>query len=130
MKNLKSLYILLGVELLTIPAVIIIFKLIADRKIAALVAACFFIIIPAVALWKITDTSKIFTAAHWQFLVLFALPIFILRITHWSQEFDTIEFMGVAAASLHKYSNISFGVMLAGAALELYRTTANKKLLI
>lgn len=107
---------LLLMEILCIPTVIAIFKFISPKSTAALIAASLFLSIPLLSLkffsHPIGFVRSFFKWGHWQFFLCFALPIFVLRVAFWGQEFDQIEFLSINARSIHHWSNISFIVML------------------
>lgn len=103
-------YLLL--QVLMLPTIIAIFKYIPDRKMAALLAGSLFILICLGTFrneyWRMKFHAKFFWWGGLQFFLLFALPIFLLRLTHWDQPFIEIAVGPVRAADLHQYSNISY----------------------
>jgi hypothetical protein len=61
---------------------------------------------------------KIFWVTGLQFFVFFVLPILLLRIIFWNQNFLEINFLGISPATLHGYSNYSFMIWMAGTVAE------------
>jgi hypothetical protein len=47
-----------------------------------------------------------------QFLLFFALPIFVGRIIFWDMDFETIKIGGIFLAQMHKVANFSYAIML------------------
>lgn len=117
---MRHRYFLLA-QVLTIVAVITLFRTVDDRKIAATVAGFIFVAVPSFFLgWDFKVAARgeplqlIWRFAVLQFLVLFAIPIFWARVFHWNMEFADISVAGVPAALLHRLSNASFTVMMLG----------------
>lgn len=54
-----------------------------------------------------------------QFLGLFALPIFSLRLLFWDSEFKDLSFFGLPGPLLHRLSNGSFLIMFIATAFML-----------
>lgn len=132
--NPYSKYLLL--QALMLPLIIAIFKFIPDRKLAALFAGSLFILICVGTFWneyrERNFQGKVFWIAGLQFFILFAIPIFLLRLAHWDQPFDEITLGSVRAADLHMLSNKSYMLWMLGTAFESYRSvqrTKNKKAL-
>ncbi|MFP5520516.1 MAG: hypothetical protein ACLGGX_11475, partial [Bdellovibrionia bacterium] len=100
-----------------IPAVILIFRFNEVRQVAALQAGLLFVFVPLIFLLRETLKFKSrhwwFLGGHLQFLLFFALPIMILRLTHWGQPFGEITFMGLSGQKLHGLSNYSYTLMIA-----------------
>lgn len=107
------------VLLLWIPCVILIFKLIEDRKIAGLVAGTGFLLIP---LFNILRERKTMTSmplrlsriiASGLFFFLSALPIFLYRVFNWEKNLEDISVLGfITGRQLHSLSNILFVTMV------------------
>lgn len=100
---------------LWIPAVMIIFKLINDRAWASIVAGIGFIFWPALFLileiYSKNLKSKLHIVGCLQFLILSAIPIFLLRILNWGINFNELSLFGVSAVMFHQFSNISYLIM-------------------
>ena len=105
------------VLVLWIFAVTAIFRLVEDRQVASLIAGAGFIVFPAIFLLgeirngrrKIHMTVLVF------FLVLCALPIFLLRIANWGTDFSQLSLLSLPAPVFHKVSNIFYILVLVSA---------------
>lgn len=99
-------------------AVIFIFKLIDERKIAALIAGTLFIVGPSYVLWNEWRLGLALKKVTWWttlvFLCLSALPIFLLRIIYWDQAFENISALGITGQQMHAMSSYIFILMLLG----------------
>ena len=101
----------LAVFLLWAICVIVFFKFITDRQVAALVAGLGFVIWPSLFLileLKSEQKNKIHIFALSLFLIAAALPIFLLRVIYWGEDFSTLSLFGLPASSMHKYSNLFY----------------------
>lgn len=47
------------------------------------------------------------------FVVLFIIPILIVRVNSWNGSFEVETLLGLTGAQLHRYSNAAFMIMLA-----------------
>ncbi len=117
--------------LIWIPVVIILFKFVEDRQIASLIAGLGFLFLPAVLLMKEfkakQQRSMLVIFCSLQFLIFFAGPIFLLRVLNWNTAFEKIEFFGISPSVLHKYSNISYLLLVAVVVFECAKEWINKK---
>ena len=97
--------------------VIGIFRLVPDKQLAGFIAGLGFLILPIVFLVTEFKGSKnnLHTASLLIFLVCTALPIFLVRITTWGEDFSTTDFFGVPSVFLHKLANFLYVGMLASA---------------
>ncbi|OFZ31900.1 MAG: hypothetical protein A2622_11820 [Bdellovibrionales bacterium RIFCSPHIGHO2_01_FULL_40_29] len=106
----KSLVLLFWVLIVTA-----VFRIIEDRQIAALIAGSGFVLWPGLFLWdeiRSLNRYQFVIGGVLQFWVLFAVPIFLLRILNWGAEFNSLSFAGVPAGFLHRYANGSYLLML------------------
>jgi hypothetical protein len=114
--------IFLGIALI----VPVLFQTIPDRKIAAVLAGGLFVFLPVLILLHHARTPKaeasmVRAVGAWkfavlQFLMLFAVPIFFARVTHWEMEFRDVLIAGIPAPLIHRLSNVSFLIMLSATA--------------
>lgn len=105
----------LAVFLLWAVCVIVFFKFIPDRQIAAIFAGAGFIIWPSLFLFlemRAEKKSKVHIFALALFLVAAALPIFLLRVIHWGEDFSTLTLLGMPAVNLHKTSNFFYLIVM------------------
>jgi hypothetical protein len=97
-------------------AVILLFKYIDERKIAALCAGSLFILGPSFVLWNEKRLGLASKRVSWWgalvFLFVSALPIFILRLKYWNESFESISALGISGPQMHKISNYIFIGML------------------
>ena len=112
---------------LWVPVVIVIFKLIEDRQLAALIAGVGFIFWPLVFIGheifqrNKANRSNIHLLGCLQFLLLFAVPLFLLRVLNWGVSFNELSLLGVPATQLHRFSNMSYLVMILAIVFSSYR---------
>lgn len=98
--------------------VILLFKMIEERKVAALMAGSLFIVGPAYVLWKESKMGFALKRTSWWsslvFLCISSLPIFLLRVIYWNEAFENIQVMGLSGPRMHSMSSYLFIVMLLG----------------
>ncbi len=108
--------IYLVVQAIVIVAVVLIFKIIPDKAIAATVAGVLFVVTPAWQMWDQYGRSrfrnKLWYIGELQFWILFALPILGVRLLNWGVEFSELSVFGVPAPLLHQWSSKSYMVMM------------------
>ena len=113
-QNRFSIYLML--QAFVIAMVMIIFRVIVDKKVAATVAGTLFVLLPLAMLiseYAIAKLKhKIWYLGVLQFWLLFALPILGLRIFNWESEFQDLSFAGVPGPTLHQWSSKSYMVMM------------------
>ena len=106
--------------------VMALFKLIPNKQVAALFTGAGFIILPISFL--ISELKHAKNKLHIFILSLFlacsALPVFLLRVFNWGNEFASLDLFGIPAPLLHKYSNYFFILMLLSM---VYRIIDEKK---
>lgn len=105
-----------GIQVLVPIFVILIFKLIPERKTAALIAGFLFCLVPLILGYREYRFQRFRNILMWsgllQFLLFFALPIFVGRIIFWDMDFETIKIGGIFLAQMHKVANFSYAIML------------------
>lgn len=106
----------LSIQVFVMIGVLLSFKVIPEKQVAALVAGLLFLVsslgILLVEL-KQPDFKKRFT--FWgtlAFVVLSALPILGLRVLNWGVPFDQLSVLGIPGPELHKFSNYMFFIMV------------------
>jgi hypothetical protein len=112
-----------------IVVVTLLFKLISDRQIAALIAGTGFILLP---LWILvtevkSEKNKIHIFIILFFLLSSALPVFLLRVMNWGTEFNSLDILGVPAGAFHKFSNFTYVAMVISALVLYRRERASRK---
>lgn len=103
-------------EVIVIFLVMMIFRFIPDRQIAATVAGVLFVGLPVIMMALEYRRAR-FAESYWylavlQFWVLFALPILGLRLMNWGVPFDQLSVFGVPGPLLHQISSKSYIVMM------------------
>ena len=115
-----------------IPIVLLIFKSIDDRVVAAMIAGAGFVLWPIIFLVNEIcarnhrQISKIHLVGCLQFLVLFAIPILYLRISNQGAQFNELSLLGVSGSQLHRFSNISYMIMTVAIVYASYGDRKNK----
>jgi hypothetical protein len=113
MFSYKNLLIL---QIIWIFAVILLFSTIPDKKLASIFAGAGFILIPILILiseFQKTEKNKSVIVTVLVFLLISALPIFLLRVFNWSSDFKDLSLLGISADQLHKASNVIYLIMMA-----------------
>lgn len=112
-----------------IVVVLFIFKFVPDRPTAGLIAGVGFLILPSLFLIAelAGEKRKLHMASLTVFLACSALPIFLLRIFNWGAEFGTLNFYGLSAVLLHRFSNYFYLVMLGSAIYHWRRSKPSAK---
>lgn len=117
--------------LVTIPAVILLFKFIEPKQLASLFAASMFITCSMLPIWgelkNKTKTSFVFISSI-GFLFLFSLPMIIVRVANYGTDFSQLHVGPLSGPEFHKYSNYGFMILLASAVIDfiLIKRTAQK----
>ncbi len=94
-----------------IAIVMLLFRLIPEKQVAAIFAGLGFIIWPSLFFtyeWNQKPKDKIYLIILAVFLLACALPIFILRIAYWGADFSSLNLFGIPAARFHATSNILY----------------------
>ena len=120
----------LAVQFCVMVLVILNFRIIEPKQTAALIAGALFIFSAlSIAYYEFKHGWGVRSVSFWGtvlFLLGFAFPILLLRLTHWGVEFDQIEWMGLRAQMLHELSNKAFIVMLVTYVIDSVRANAKK----
>lgn len=117
-------------QVLVIVLVIVIFKMIPDRQIAATIAGLLFVALP-VGMMTFEYRRAGVEYFYWfiavlQFWTLFALPIFGLRVLNWGVPFEYLSFLGIPGPVLHQWSSKSYMVMMIFTLWSWWRSTKGK----
>lgn len=115
MRQKRFLAYLAG-QAVVIFAVVLIFKLNSDVKIASVQAGSLFVLLPlilGILEYKKSGLSRVsFYVGLLQFWIFFALPILGLRLMNWDVSFNELSFLGVPGPALHQYANHSYMLMM------------------
>ncbi len=109
--------------------VILLFKIIPDRRVVVLIAGLGFLFIPLGLAWqelKSPQRSWIVLAGIFQFLFLFVIPILYKRLLYWNESFGNFTFFGIPAWDFHHYSAVSYILMIVILAGGLFLRSKNK----
>lgn len=106
----------LAVQAAVIVAVVFIFKLGSDVKIASVEAGTLFVVMPVVLFLlearKHQRAPATFYVGLAQFWFFFALPILGVRLLNWDIPFDQLSVLGVPGPALHHFANDSYVLMM------------------
>lgn len=113
----NAFFVYLNIQVVIIALVMVIFKFIVDRQVAATVAGSLFVVLPVVLMGFEYKRAQL-KHFYWflsvmQFWTLFALPIMGIRLLNWGVPFDQLSFLGIAGPFLHHWSSKSYMVMMA-----------------
>lgn len=115
----------LVLQVLVIVLVILNFKFIEARKVAALVASAIFLgsssFILGYEYFKGWGLRSLTFWAGLFFLLTSVLPLIVLRLYFWETAFEEIEIYGLRAESMHHWSNKVFMVILAAHFIDSFR---------
>jgi hypothetical protein len=112
----KRFWFYLLIQAAVILAVLLLFKVNADKKIAATEAGGLFVAVPVILMAFETLISG-FRQRLWlfgvlQFWLLFALPIIGLRLLNWDVDFKDLQLLGISGPTLHFWSSKSYFLMM------------------
>jgi hypothetical protein len=122
---MKKLMVLLGIQLAVIPVVILIFKIPYEKRVLSLLANAVFVMVGIATLSYGGYHQWFIRMAGLQFLATAVLPITILRIISWEADFNTSSLLGITGAQWHRYSNISFSLLVGMTLLSLILRKVN-----
>ena len=113
------------IQFVVIVAVMVIFRVIPDRQIAATVAGFLFVTMPVgLMFWEYKQSEvqeTIWFVTMLQFWTIFALPILGLRLFNWGVPFENLSFLGLPGPALHYWSSKSYMVMMAVTAIRWWK---------
>lgn len=115
---------------IVIVLVVMIFKLIPEKQIAATVAGFLFVLLPPILMT--VEYRRAGLSQFWwfvltmQFWTLFALPILGIRLLNWGVPFDQLSFLGIPGPVLHQWSSKSYMVMMLVTVFGWWRTRKTK----
>lgn len=117
MLNLNNPYrVYIFIQLVVVALVVVLFKVIAEKQVAAVIASLLFIgSAIGILVKELKGKKHLKTFTFWgtcAFLLLSAFPIFLLRVFHWGDDFASLQLLGFSGVSLHKASSYFFILML------------------
>lgn len=114
-----------SILLITIPIVILLFKFIEERKIAATLAGFLFLTVGLTLVsleWRrLRGAQSILFWSAWFFLFASVFPILGLRLANWDRPFDETALFGITGPSFHHYSNAIYIMMVVAWGIEALR---------
>ena len=118
------------VLLLWIGVVVLLFKLIPEKQIAAVIAGVGFILWPSLFFvyeWNQKPKDKMYLLILGIFLMTCALPIFLLRVLNSRVEFSTLSLIGIPAGRFHGTSNIVYLLVMLMTLICYYKAKKTSK---
>lgn len=109
---LRTPSLLLVFQMLAIPMVLGLFRLPIDKAVISLMASAVFLTIALVTIFYAGPYKRIVRVAGFQFLFIAVIPVLILRIKSWGNDFNTTLLLGGEGRDWHKIANISYLLML------------------
>jgi hypothetical protein len=103
--------------LVNVIAVMMAFRMIPEKQVAAVCAGAMFLIFPSIILFleaKQKRRTSLTCISIYLFFLIFAVPMLGTRIWFWGQDFSTLHIWGLSAPKFHSFSNFGFfGIALA-----------------
>lgn len=116
----------LTLEILTTVFVILLFRFIENRNIAAVIAGSTFIAIGAYIVWDLCKTRLHFKSFSFYaatiHLFLTAIPLLASRLMNWSVPHSELLILGMPAPSFHKLAEKVFTVLILCTLIDLCKT--------
>lgn len=121
--TVKDLLTILAIEVLTAPVVIMYFKFIEPKKLAAVFAGSTFVIAGFAILkitrrWKDGYASFIYWAIHIHIFV-FAIPMLVGRVAFWQKDFADVKFLYFSGPAYHQMAQKMYIVMVLGTLVDI-----------
>lgn len=118
---MKLIFKVLIVQILTIPIIVMLFKLIGDPLYGGAVASSIFVI---QYLWSLGCLKKLYktTIGFWFMLANFmvvVLPLAVTRLINWPVDFSTYSIWGIEGPSFHKLSEKLYMVVVLALVVDL-----------
>lgn len=127
MAHYKPTFLRILILFLNVVAVVILFRVIADKKIAATVAGLTFVGTSSLLVWQMHRLRPLGSAIHYRsltfwicgaFLLLIAIPMVSVRILNWSTEFSELFIWGLPGPDFHQLSSKFFSLQLLAVAVD------------
>lgn len=126
----KLLSVFLFFEFLTVVYVMGVFKLIADRQIAALFAGSGFILLGVGISWfSFKSKARFQLVSFWAALIFLgsiAVPMMIVRLWSWGTPFELVSIFGIPGPKFHGLSNTIYMLLVAATVLDRLRLRLNR----
>jgi hypothetical protein len=106
----------ISLEAVVIFLVLLTFRVVPDKKLASVITSIFFIgSSVGIMIWEMKYPGYKKRISFWGcagFLLLSAIPIFLMRILNWNLSFEEIQFAGISGAEMHKLSTYVFFLLM------------------
>ena len=123
--KLQDLRLFLLLEILTVPAVILIFRLIEPRILAAGLAGSVFILLGSFFLFRMWKWPyKWVSPTFWMsgiHLVVVALPMLVVRMSYFQLAMGDIRIFGIPGPEFHKISERVYGFLIFATIFDVLR---------
>lgn len=121
--TIKDLLTILAIEVLTAPVVIMYFKFIEPKKLAAVFAASTFVITGFAILkitrrWKDAYASFVYWAIHIHIFV-FAIPMLVARVAFWQKPFEDVRFLYFSGPEYHLIAQKVYAILVLGTLVDI-----------
>lgn len=122
-EKIKDILWILLLQILTVPLVVLSFRTIEPKRMAAVVAACIFI---AVGFTMIQITRKWVEyrshLCYWCIRVhvfVFSVPMLIGRLIFWEKDFNEIMYFNIPGPTFHRFSEKFYIILFACTLIDL-----------
>lgn len=133
-QKLKDLLLILSLQILTVPLVILSFKIFEPKKLAAVIAASIFVLV-GFTMIRVTRKWEEYRThlCYWCIRIhvfIFSVPMLIGRLIFWEKDFEDIVYFAVSGPTFHKISERFYLIMmictLIDLALHTYKICKNR----
>jgi len=122
MLKAKNYIVFMFLEILTVPVVILLFKFLEPKKIAAAIAGTLFVSLGFYIYSTSFKAKKSLTLyASFAHLFFLSMPMLIKRLVYWKSDFDEILFYGIPGPQFHKLSETFFIILFSASLIDLVR---------
>jgi hypothetical protein len=121
--TLKQLWLILLIEILTVPVVMGFFKFVEPKKLAAILAGSIFIItglfiLRVCRLWPDAFASFTYWMIHVH-LFVFSIPMLVARAAFWNKNFEEIRFVFFSGPQFHNLAEKSYSLLMFATILDI-----------
>jgi hypothetical protein len=127
MLKAKDYLIFMALEIVTIPVVILLFKTVEPKKVAAVIAGSVFVAL-GFFIYNKSFKARRSVTLYMSFLHLFffSMPMLVNRLIFWDSGFDQITFFGFSGPQFHKISEAFFVLLFAASLIDFARVKFKK----
>jgi hypothetical protein len=120
---------MLLMQLVVIVGVVVLFRVIPDRKIASIFTTLLFILLSAIIFYvestKIEKWKNPLFICSGIFLFLIVIPLAVVRFLNWQYDFSELKIWWIAAPKFHNISNYIFILMIIASLWNLFKSRKN-----